>query len=310
MPMAVFPRADPSAALSVVERATGHVITETVPAVGPLRLAYRMPLRPLARLILFRYSIGSRLIGWYADRAVSRRAIPGAIKRYGLNPREFERPVREYASFNDFFTRRLKPECRPFDPAETVVCSPADCRVLVVPTLEQLAEFAVKGVRFTAPDLLRAPDKREHERFAGGSAAICRLAPADCHRYHFPAAGRILRRWKVPGRYDSVNTLVLRMVNGVLTRNVRRISLLDLGRFGVTAYVQVGAFAVSRIRTTHTAPTFEKMQEKGFFELGGSTIVLLFEPGRIVFDQDLADNSARGLETLLKAGERIAGCAD
>lgn len=91
----------------------------------------------------------------------------------------------------------------------------------------------------------------------------------------------------------------------IFEENRREITILEYENFGLGAYVEVGAFGVGRISHTHVGSHAEKMQEKGFFAFGGSTIVLIFGKDRIKLDDDLVANSDKGFETRVKMGERI-----
>ena len=292
----------------VHDRRTGELVQERVLGDRLLRLAYFSPLRPLCQLTLFRYSLASRVLGWYCDSAWSRRKIAGVIEFLGIDTAEFREPLSSFRTFNEFFCRRLREGARPFDPDPAVLCSPADARLTVIPRLEDEAQISVKGGSFTVEALLRAPAASDVAGLAGGAAVIARLCPADYHRFHYPAAGSRDAGWEIGGRYNSVNPLALAARPAVFQENRRFVSILDLHRFGKTAFVEVGAFGVGGIVQTHTAPTFEKMDEKGYFRFGASTIVLLFQPDAVRIDADLLANSEAGRETLVRAGETIGRC--
>ncbi len=286
------------------ERRTGREQTERVPAGFWLAVVYHPLIRPWLGWILFGRAWCSRWLGRLARTSWSRRRIARFIRKYDVDVGECAGQVDEFASFNDFFIRRLRPECRPCDWQENVLVCPADCRAVFLPALEESESLRIKGFDFRLPALLAAsPD--QVSRLAGGPAMIARLAPVDCHRYYYPAAGRVLSWQAIPGRYDSVHPLAMRRRDGILAANSRRVSWLDLTGFGAAAMIEVGAFAVADIVQTHEGREFDKLQEKGYFNLGGSTIVLLLQPGAVDWDRDLLDNSAAGIETKLPFGERI-----
>ena len=294
-----------SSEIWIIDRNTGGRIRETVLGDRWLRLAYRGPGSGLWRYLL-RTGLPTRLLGWYADSVLSRTKIASTVSELGIDMAEYEIPANGFRSFNEFFYRKLKPGARPFNPAPDVVCSPADCRLLVYPQLDNDVCLPVKGVAFTTRDLLRPPaDSADCPRFEHGAAMVARLCPADYHRFHFPVGGKVLKSWDIPGYYDSVNPLALELGIPVFRHNRRTVTLLDGGPAGRIAFVEVGAFGVGRIVQTATAPVFSKMDEKGYFAFGGSTIVLLFEAGRITFDIDLLENSRKSLETLIRAGDRL-----
>lgn len=297
--------------ITVIDRATGQQRREVVLGEGLLRLAYTSPAAGLFQAILFRHSLCSRLLGWYADSRLSRHRVAPTVDRLGIDMADYAVPNGGYHSFNDFFARRLKPGRRPFPPDPDTVCSPADCRILVFPESDRTAPLPVKGLLFTAAELLGSGARAaaHSARFAGGAAVVARLCPADYHRFHFPFDGSAVDSWEVPGRYDSVNPLALARGARPFARNKRIVTVLRNPRIGDVAFVEVGAFGVGAIHQTHQGTRFAKMDEKGFFSFGGSTIVLVFQPKRFQPDPDLAANSAVGTETLVKAGERIGSAA-
>lgn len=144
------------------------------------------------------------------------------------------------------------------------------------------------------------------DRFIGGALAIVRLCPADYHRYHFPASGRISAAKDLPGALHSVNPIALGAGPDVFGENKRSWTLIDTDTIDSYAFVEVGAFGVGSIINTRTSGAVQKMDEKGYFKFGGSTVVVVFEPGRVQFSDDLVTNSAKGRETLVKVGQPLA----
>lgn len=269
---------------------------------GLMRWAYQSRAGRALTGFLFNRRWPSRLAGWYADSRWSRRQIAPVIRNLGIDTGELDAPVESYATFNAFFTRRLKPGARPFalEPAE--VASPADGRVLVYPQLQQTTLLPIKGKSFTVDALLGMPAAG----YAGGSLAVVRLCPADYHRFHFPCDARVIAQRRIPGRYHSVNTLVVAMGVDVFSENERQVTLLENEQLGEFALVEVGAFGVGSIVQTFTGAEVRKGEEKGYFQYGGSTIVLLFRRERVEFCPDLVAHSAEGIETFLRAGELLA----
>ncbi len=296
---------DQTAGISVYDRRTGTMLEEIVLGDRMMKLAYSRPCLPVCRRLLFGNRFISRLLGWYCDTGWSRRKIARTIAELGIDTAEMRDPVGSFRTFNEFFTRHLHADARPFDPAPHLLSSPADARVTVVPQLELDRCVLVKGAPFTVPELLALPPDEEPDSFVNGSLMIARLCPADYHRFHYPAAGRELRRWTIDGRLDSVNPLALSLGLRVFVENYRVVTLLRLEHFGKAAFIEVGAFGVAGIVQTATETTFGKMDEKGCFTFGGSTIILVFEPGAVTFDPDLVEHSARGVEALVRAGETI-----
>jgi phosphatidylserine decarboxylase len=289
----------------VFDRRRQQLFRETVLGDGLLRLAYSAPLRGVSQWLLFRHALWSRLLGWYADCRLSRGRIRRTIAQLGLDETDFRDPVPSFSTFNEFFYRHLRAGARPFDPAPDRLCSPADCRVLVFPRLEDTTCVPVKGRQFTVAGLLGAGRDAVAAGFAAGSLIVCRLCPADYHRFHYPAAGRAVDAWAVPGKLNSVNPRALELGLNVFAENRRAVTLLDLDVFGLCAFVEVGAFGVAGIVQTHPGGPFAKMDEKGYFRFGGSTLVLVFRAGGVAFDDDLCRHSAAGVEVLVRCGETI-----
>lgn len=302
---ATTPRHPAPGGPQVFDRRRGTCFRETVLGDGLLRLAYSAPLRGVSQWVLFRHGLWSRLLGWYADCGCSRGRIRRTIAQLGLDEGEFRDPVSSFASFNEFFFRHLRAGARPFDPAPDRLCSPADCRLLVFPRLAGATCVPVKGREFTVAGLLGPGHAAEADAFAGGALMVCRLCPADYHRYHYPAAGRETGDWAVPGALNSVNPLALELGLKVFAENRRQVTLLDLEAYGRCAFVEVGAFGVAGIVQTHARGPFAKMAEKGYFKFGGSTLVLVFRAGAVNFDDDLCRHSAAGTEVLIRCGETI-----
>ena len=288
------------------DRSNGELRREKILGDFFMRLAYNYRLGKLLHWPLFGQAFFSRLLGYYADCRVSRRRIAGTIKDLGIDMSEVAVPEQGFACFNDFFARRLKADARPLAAAKTTLISPADCRLLVYPRLEALDCIPVKGSRFNVAELLGAPGGGLAGEFAGGSLCVCRLCPADYHRYHFPADGKLLRRWLLRGKYHSVHPFALHTGLKVFTQNLRQVNELELVDLGKAAFIEVGAFAVSSIQETFGGGEFRKGEEKGYFAFGGSTIIMIFRAGSIEFDADLVAKSAENMECLVRMGEQIA----
>ncbi len=252
---------------------------------------------PLLRLLTCRFV--SRLAGKYLDSRVSRRKIKGYVKRHSINIAEYEQ--KDYRSFNEFFTRKILPECRPFDETPQAFVSPCDCKLTVFPIAEK-SEFTVKGFRYTVGSLLKNDELAE--KYRGGVAIICRLSVCDYHRYHYLDDGEKGENVFIKGRYHTVQPVALER-RRVFAENSREYTVLHTAHFGDVTQVEVGAMMVGRIVNNHGAHRFSRGEEKGRFEFGGSTIVLLVEKDKVVFDEELYTNTENGFETAVKCGERI-----
>lgn len=196
-----------------------------------------------------------------------------------------------------------------------------------------LLPLEIKGNYYSIEKILKAPCP---EFLKGGTLLVFRLSLPDYHRYIFPARGRLLRTKKIKGRLDSVRKEAAHFK--AFSENKREISLLELEGMGKILHVEVGAMLVGHIHNhlgfkpsfdkavechkekgteccgekgniqiggkNHLAHCFAAGEEKGYFSLGGSTIVEMLSD-KIVIDKDLFENTKKGLETKLEIGERI-----
>ncbi|MFS4583248.1 archaetidylserine decarboxylase [Phaeobacter sp. C3_T13_0] len=286
----------------VVDRASGETFEEAILGEAWIRWAYQNTSAKPVEKFLFRSNLISRVMGAWFDSRFSKGKIKDVINELAIDMSEAVASTDSFTCFNDFFVRHLRPEARPFsnDPREIV--SPADGRVLVFPELAEDVFVPVKG----HPMSIRTMLPGIADRFIGGALAIVRLCPADYHRYHFPAGGRIAGAQDLAGALHSVNPIALGAGPDVFGENKRSWTLIETDTIGSYCFVEVGAFGVGSIVNTHTTGAVQKMDEKGYFKFGGSTVVVVFEPGRVDFSEDLVANSAAGRETLVKVGQPLA----
>jgi phosphatidylserine decarboxylase len=243
------------------------------------------------------------MLGKWLDRAGSRKTIQKFIEKYDLNLDEVEHPVDAYPNLNAFFSRRLKAGARPFVDDEKVFCSPADGKVMVFPELDAATRMPVKGAYVDIVALMASEEAARSYR--GGAAIVIRLAPYDYHRYHFPVEGMSTSTEEILGRYYLVNPIALEVMPDLFAHNKRMVTYLETEHFGRVMMMEVAGFAVGRIVQTFESGPVLRGQEKGYFQFGGSTLVLLFEPGRIVFDDDLVTDSKVGVEVQVQTGTQL-----
>ena len=283
-----------------IDRETGTEKTEAVYGEGALRWVYETLPGKAALAVLVRRAFFSKIYGALMSSPRSRAKIAPFIEKFGLDASEFAEPPSSFASFNDFFSRRLKAAARPL--AETAAVLPADGRHLAFPRADAGATtIYAKGQVFDLEKLLG--DAEAARRFSGGALLCSRLCPTDYHRFHFPVAGTPSAPRLVNGSLYSVNPIALSRRLAYLWENKRVVVEIDSPVFGRVAQVLIGATNVGTIRTTFTPGKFcEKGAELGYFRFGGSFIATLFEPGKIVLAEDLVKNTAAGLETFAKTG--------
>lgn len=287
------------APIEYVDRATGERVTESVMGDGALRFAYETLLGRTLWPVLFGSKIVSSLLGAYYDSPRSKKAIRSLASIPGCLVDEAEKPIEEYSSFNEFFTRHLKRDARPIGEG---VITPADGRLMLYLNADADTPFPLKGAKRSLRSVFdSSAPKGKYD------IAVIRLAPVDYHRFHFPCDCILLGETKVvPGWYHSVNPIALLKAPDVYADNERQI-VKGRASFGEFYLVDVGAFGVGTIVQTFAGDSHKKGEEKGYFKFGGSTVIFIAKAGAIKFDEDLVRNSAAGLETRVRMGERIGG---
>ena len=289
--------------VSYKDRSTGQMITEPLLHNASQRWILGSTIGRFLFDGILNNHLFCRLYGKIQDTRGSQKKILEFVDKYEIDALEAELVLDQYESFNAFFTRKLVAGSRPFDSNPDAFCCPADGKVLVYPKLTDGTRLPVKGRSISISSLLASEDQAG--RYDEGSALVVRLAPYDYHRFHFPDSGTVRPTRDIKGRYHIVNPLGLDTVPDAFIRNKRSVTVFDSEHFGQVSYVEVGGFAVGTILQTYTPGAVERGQEKGYFKFGGSTLVLIFEPGRIVFDDDLVGDSKGGTEVQVKTGSRI-----
>lgn len=240
----------------------------------------------------------SKALGAFLDTGLSRHLVGPFVKSTKLDLSDY--PDRIYASFNDFFTRTVKEGRRPVDMDPGTLVAPCDGKLTVYPiTAEGL--FDIKHSVYTVADLLR--DEALAKEYEGGTCLIFRLTPDDFHRYSFMDDGSILRSEILPGVLHTVRPIAFRRYP-VFSENAREFAVLETANFGKVIQMEVGALFVGRI-VNRPLTKFVKGQEKGKFEFGGSTVILLLQKGAAVIDEELLENTRNGFESIVRLGAPI-----
>ena len=231
----------------------------------------------------------SRQIGRVADlrlpQPLMRWVIEAFVRKYDINVSEAARPVDEFKTLNDFFTRRLKKDARPIAKNSPALCSPADGRVVSSgPIRPDLTLSQIKGIDYPLHALLG--ERISDAQYRRGHQVTLYLSPRDYHRVHAPVAGTLLQCFRIGGDRYPVNPAAQRTISGLYSRNERVLFEIQTETFGRVTVVMVGAANVSRITSPFMdLPLDEKNSpgtvlnrgdEIGTFNLG-STVVILFE---------------------------------
>lgn len=265
---------------------------------GAMRFAYENPVgRALTKAILCRSFISNLYAAWQKSR-LSKGKVRKFIAQYHISLEDCT--AQEFSNFNAFFTRQRKDYVN--QTAENELPAIADSKLTALP-IDNQRVFTVKGVPYTAAELLE--NEKLAAEYAGGTCLIFRLSPDDYHRYVYPDGGTQEKTVAIKGVLHSVNPIAGSL--GVYRRNARRYTVLHTAHFGDVVQMEVGALLVGKIRNhNETAGSFAKLQEKGYFEYGGSTVILLLKKDAVTVDADILKYSAQGIETKVKIGERIA----
>lgn len=284
----------------IYDRHSGTWFREHIHGGWAVKALYGPPFTLGLRWLLAHVPLVSKLYGRWQERPASRNSIKPFMERFGLDPSEFRDAPDTFPHFNAFFARQLQPEARPLDPDPDRLIAPGDGKILVFPSIGRHLEMPIKGASARLEQLLG--DASLAETYRGGSGFVLRLAPYDYHRFHFPASGHAGTTRVLAGPLHSVHPLALARVPGVLEANLRTLTLIDTPTFGRLALLEVGALCVGSIVQTHVPGPVTRGQEKGHFAFGGSTTLLLAEPGRLIFDEDLVEASLAGHEVQVRMG--------
>jgi phosphatidylserine decarboxylase len=238
----------------------------------------------------------SRLVGKLAKSGISRRLIRRFVLTYQIAVEEAEKSLEEYATLNEFFTRRLKPGSRPIDQEPDSLVSPVDAKITACGYIRDGQMLHIKGQDYTVEELLGGSPRIP--QYLQGFFWVLYLSPKDYHRIHSPCTGEITESEHLPGKVYPVNDLGMRLMNRVLSRNERLVTYITHDK-GEVALVKVGALNVSSIRYVEPLPkVLQRGDELAYFEFG-STVVLLTEDGTFEPRADLqAGQSVRMGEKL------------
>ena len=289
-----------------MDRETGRMIDEEIVKKGLFHWLYNTNSGKRLRPFVLHSKLIHLLTAKYCDSTFSKHLIPKFVKVAKVNVDEAEKPISKYNSFNEFFTRKLKPECRPIDIDPLTLISPADGKLLVVPEISENSKIIIKGIKFNIKELLQS--NLLSKKFEGGSCIVVRLYLGDYHRTHFPLNGVPGSPRFIKGQYYSVSPFFGNNTN-FYCLNHRSVTEFKSDLAGFQVFVEIGGFLISSINHTYKANIHvKKGKQKGWFAFGGSTIVALFEKERIKYDSDLEQNSLKGIETYVKLGRVIGKC--
>lgn len=252
------------------------------------------------RIILRLFIAGkgySRLNAKRNSTKKSAKKIAPFVKKYSIVMSDFE--DREYTSFSDFFTRKLAEGKRSFSDNATDFISIADSKLLCYRITEN-GKIPIKNSIYTAKEII---GEEFTEDFYGGYCLVFRLTVDDYHRYCFFDSGKLIRERYIKGKLHTVSPISSKRYK-VFSENCRNVSYIATENFGECYQIEIGALLVGKIMNHHIV-NFSKGEEKGYFEMGGSTCVVMIKKDVITIDSDILENSDKGIETKILIGERI-----
>ena len=243
----------------------------------------------------------SRLCGRFLDSRLSAFLIKGFVKNNNINLEDYL--TDEIKTFNQFFRRKIKDGLRSFDFTPENLCSPCDGLLSVWQIKDSNGTvIPVKQSQYTIESLLQ--NKELASQYNGGLCLVFRLCVNHYHRYAYAESGRKGRNIFIPGVLHTVRPIALESLP-VFVQNSREYTVIESSVFGPLVQMEVGAMLVGRIVNHEEEADVHRGEEKGFFEYGGSTIILLIEKDKIKMRKEIIENSLRGIESPVKMGEVI-----
>lgn len=240
----------------------------------------------------------SNIVKIYMNSSLSKHRIKSFVVKNDINIYEYD--DRKYKSYNDFFTRKVLSDKRPINSSSQILISPCDSKLLAY-TINDDLTLKIKDSYYSIDTLI---DRKIMNDYKDGYALVFRLSTDNYHRYCYIDSGSQEENHKIKGVLHTVQPISLNNYNFFKT-NSREWTILNTNNFGKVIECEIGALCIGRIKNEHEFYTFKKGEEKGYFEFGGSTIVLLFKKNTIILDEDILNNSKENIETIVKYGQRI-----
>ena len=280
--------------INIYDRKNKKLITEEQYASSILNFLYNNVVgRILLKTLILPFI--SKIYGIYQTSFLSKKHIKGFVKQYQIDESKYEET--NYKSFNDFFTRKLKKENLPKKQKNNIVISPAESKLLVYKITKDL-KVNIKGSTYTLEELTKEKVSKD---YINGNCLIFRLSVNNYHRYCHIDNGELIKTKLIKGKLHTVSSISQNYK--IYKENKRVVSILKTENLDEIIYIEVGALLVGDIKN-YNQEKFKKGEEKGYFNVGGSTIVILTK-NNIKIDKDIIKYSNEGIETLLEYGERI-----
>jgi len=252
--------------------------------------------RILLKIVTTRFY--SKINAIYLKSRFSKHKINKYIKKYNINIEEFEE--KNYTSFNDFFIRKLKKNTREIDMNTNSLIAIADAKLSTYFINDKL-ELNIKNSIYNIKELVK--NDKVAEEYLNGICCVYRLTVDDYHRYCFLDNGNVKSSNKIKGILHTVRPIAVQKYK-VYIQNTREWSILCTENFGDVIQIEVGALTVGKIKNNNKN-SFFKGEEKGYFEFGGSTIILLFKENTVKINEEIKNKSKKGIEKKVEIGEKI-----
>lgn len=249
--------------------------------------------RILLKLIFSRVWF-SKLQAIYQNSKISKRKILPFILKYNVDMSVYEN--QSYNSFSDFFKRKRIIKNKTF---ENELIAIADSKLQVFSIQDNL-ELKIKQSIYSLNELIQ--DEQIVKKYKDGTCLIYRLSMDDYHRFMFLDDGNIINSKKIKGVLHTIRPISKRY--NVFCQNSRQVTFLNTKNFGGVIQIEVGAMLVGKI-VNYKKINFKRLEEKGYFDFGGSTIVQLFEKEKIKIDGDILAKSKENIETKVEIGMKI-----
>ena len=231
----------------------------------------------------------ANLYAKYMNSSLSKNKIKKFVEKNNIKISDYKE--KDYNCFNDFFIREIKPEKRVIEDDFVSICDSK----LSIYKIDENFKFNVKNSIYTVEELI---DEKRNYKYA----LVFRLCVDDYHHYIFPDDGEIVGSRKISGKLHTVQPIALKKYK-VFHENSREVTFLNCNNLGDVCYVEVGAMMIGKI-TNRKITRFRRGEEKGYFEFGGSTVIMLINKD-INFNEKILENTTKDIETIVKMGQRI-----
>lgn len=290
--------------IEVFNRKTQKIFEEQVFGKDFMTWAYENPIgRAITSSCIIQKSF-STLLGCYYKSMASKHQVATFIEKYSTQISDFVVPTNGFASFNDFFIREYKKGLRTFPESRAALGACAEGRLSVVPLDSEQCQLHIKGNQLSVAQFLNS--KELAKEFLGGWIWTFRLCPVDYHRFHFPDSGTASAHQEISGKLDSVHPIALIKEPEIFVKNLRHLVEFESENFKKILFLDVGAIGVGSIKQTYTPNTkCARGDERGYFEFGGSTVVMITKKDGPVPAQDIRALSAKNMESYVHLGEKI-----